>query len=143
MPAGSRFLIEDGMLSDKIGIVKFNGDSFYSIELKNQLLHAAHPLGWFCEINLAVDGVSIPREEVYFELRGQWICTAQIYTITDIFWYIMEKASLNFRTKTALAKGLHSIDCEFVASMLEVATQLDLKKKWPRRRQTVTQASYL
>jgi hypothetical protein len=138
MPAGSSFLIAEGMLSDKIEKVEFNGESFYSIGLKNHLLHAVHPLGWLCSLNLTVDGNSILKENVFFEIRGQWICTAQMHTITDIFWYIMEDARLNFRCKPELAPGTHDVMCEFVASMLEVATQLDLKGKWPKRRQTVT-----
>jgi hypothetical protein len=138
MPAGSHFLIEEGMLSDKIGAAVFNGESFYSIGIKNQLLHAVHPLGWFCSIDLTVDGRRLSKEDVFFEIRGQWVCTAQMHTITDIFWYIMEEARLNFRFGETLAPGAHAISCELTASTLEVATQLDTAEKWPRRRQTVS-----
>jgi len=143
MPAGSSFLIAEGMLSDKIGLTGFNGESFYSIGIKNQMLHAVHPLGWFCSLDLTVDGKRIPKEDVFFELRGQWICCAQMHTITDIFWYIMEEARLNFRSKPVLASGSHKVECKFTASTLEVDFQLDLAEKWPRRSQTVTQTAFL
>ena len=39
MPAGSSFMIPEGMLSDKINTTKLNDELFYSIGLKNQLLH--------------------------------------------------------------------------------------------------------
>jgi hypothetical protein len=143
MPAGSSFLITEGMLSDKIVEINFNGETFYSIGLRNQLLHAVHPLGWICSLDLVIDGKAVPKEDVFFEIRGQWICTAQMHTITDIFWYIMEDARLNVRKKTTLSPGSHDIECEFAASMLEVATQLDLKEKWPRRHQTVVRKAFL
>ena len=143
MPAGSSFLIKEGMLSDKIGTASFNGETFYSIGIKNQLLHAVHPLGWFCSVDLAIDNRSVPKEDCFFEIRGQWICLAQIHTITDVFWYIMEDARLNFRFKPELASGIHNIECKFTASTLEVATQLDWAERWPRRSQTVAQTAKL
>jgi hypothetical protein len=143
MPAGSSFLIKEGMLSDKICRTEFNGEPFYSIGIRNQMLHAAHPLGWFCAVNLSVDGNPVSKEDVFFEIRGQWICTAQMHTIMDIFWYIMEEARLNFRRNPELVSGAHDVECEFVASLLEVATQPDRAGKWPRRRQAVTQKAYL
>ena len=143
MPAGSSFLIKEGMLSDKIVTIDFNSELFYSIGVRNQLLHAAHPLGWFCSLDLTVDNRVIPKEDVFFELRGQWISCAQMNTITDIFWYIMEDARLNFRVKPELACGPHNIECKFTASTLEVAFQLDLAEKWNRRSQTVCQTANL
>ena len=143
MPAGSSFMIPEGMLLDKINIAKLNGESFYSISIKNKLLHAVHPLGWLCEINLTIDGTLIPKEDVFFEIRGQWISLAQMHTIKDIYWYIMEEARLNFRYKPELAPGAHKVECKLTASTLEVATQLDPEKKWPRRHQTLTQTAYL
>jgi len=143
MPAGSSFLIKEGMLSNKIGIAKLNNESFYSIGVRNQLLHAVHPLGWFCEINLTIDGKLIPKEDGFFELRGQWINLAQIHTIKDIFWYIMEEARFNFRVKPELAPGAHNFECDLTASTLEVATQMDLTGKWPRRNQKILQTAFL
>jgi len=143
MPAGSSFLIKEGMLSNKIDIVKLDNESFYSIGVRNQLLHAVHPLGWFCEINLAVDGKYIPKEDIFFELRGQWINFTHIHTIKDVYWYIMEEARFNFRVQPELVSGAHNIECEFVASTLEVATQMDLAEKWPRRNQKIIQTAFL
>jgi hypothetical protein len=137
MPAGSSFLIAKGMLSNRIEEIEFEGACYYRIGLRNQLLHAVHPLGWICELNLRIDGRSVPKEDVFFEIRGQWICTKQMHTIKDIYWYIAEIAHLNIRNKFDIPTGEHEIECEFVASQLEVSTQFDVKKLWPRRSQVV------
>ena len=100
-------------------------------------------MGWLCEINLTIDGTLIPKEDIFFEIREQWIGLAQMHTIKDIYWYIMEEARLNFRVKTELAPGAHNVECKLTASTLEVATQLDLTEKWPRRHQIITQTAFL
>jgi len=139
MPAGSSFLIKEGMLSNKIDLINLNDELFYSIGIRNQLLHAVHPLGWFRSIDLTIDNKSIPKKDCFFEIRGQWICFTKMHTITDIFWYIMEDARIYFRFKSMLASGSHNVECKITASTLEVGMQLDLAGKWPKRSQVVTQ----
>jgi hypothetical protein len=143
MPAGTSFIISEGMIADKIEKTEFDGTSYYRIGLKNQLLHAVHPLGWICGINLKIDGKAIPKEDVYFEVRDQWVGIETMHTIKDIYWYIMEEAHLLIKNKIFLHEGSHKIECEFVASQMEVSTQLDVQKLWARRRQTIVQTAIL
>ena len=142
MPAGTSFLISKGMISDTIEKVVFREKEYIAIELRNQLLHAVHPLGWIHEINLKINGESIPWKDVYFVVRGQWVCTEFIHTIKDIYWYITETAYL-YVSGLELPKGEHLVEFELVASQIEVSTLLDEKEIWGKRRQTVVQQATL
>ena len=48
MPAGTSYLFKVGMLSDSIyKKVDEKESAYYEIGVKNQFLHAVHPIGWF------------------------------------------------------------------------------------------------
>ena len=138
MPAGKSFIIEKGMISGSMGKTAIGGEEYYNIRLKNQTLHAVHPLGWFTELNVKIDGQDIPKKDIIFELRDQRIGMEHMSTIKDIFWYIMEPAYLHVKMQGELAPGAHEVACEVVAPLLEVGMLLDAEGKWPRRHQTIT-----
>jgi hypothetical protein len=138
MPAGQSFLIDKGMVSDKISKIEFEGKQFYGVKIRNQLLHSVHPL-WSCDINLKLDGRMIPKEEVYFVIRNQWINLEYLHTIKDIYWYIIENVNLNIKNNFVLSRGLHKIECEFVSSLLDMTIGIDENKIWSFKRQTVVQ----
>jgi len=138
MPAGTSFIISEGMISSTIKEVETAERNYICIDIRNHLLHAVHPLGWMREINLKVDGKTIPKQNIYFVLRGQWVNVEFMHTIQDIYWYIAEPAQL-FIAGLSLSKGEHEIEFELVASQLEVSTILDVKEIWDIRRQTITQ----
>ena len=69
MPAGKSFIIEKGMISGSMGKTAIGGEEYYNIRLKNQTLHAVHPLGWFTELNVKIDGQDIPKKDMIFEMR--------------------------------------------------------------------------
>lgn len=136
MPAGTCFLYREGMFGDVIGVEKdryAEDDNIYYIEMKNHILHAAHPLAWLRELNVNVDGEAISSCNMYFVLRDQWICVQQMPTIKEIFWTINETARLYFRTACRIEPGVHEVRIKFVASSLEGTRHLDLDNKWPGR----------
>lgn len=138
MPAGKSFLIDKKMISDKISRVEFEGKQFYSIKIRNQLLHGIHPL-WSCDINLKLDGQAILKEDVYFVIRNQWINLEYLHTIKDIYWHIIENINLNIKDNFILSNGIHEIECEFMSSLLDMTIGIDEKKIWSFKRQTAIQ----
>lgn len=138
MPSGTSYTFKEGMLSPMIKkkICKSGEDcikEYYSIEVKNQFLHATHPLGWIRRIELEVDNQKVDSKKMYFGLRGQWFAATTLHTIQEVFWYITEPAQICFETDSPLLEGLHYVKCTFVLSMLEDPGILDKKGMWPDR----------
>lgn len=113
MPAGSKFWIEEGMLSDTIRNVDVNGDDkvdFVCFTVRNQFLHPNHPLGWIRKLTVTIDGKEVPEDEVYFVVRGQWVNARHVPTITDIYWYMREEAAIYVQS-TGVKAGKHRVTC--------------------------------
>ncbi|MDR2410288.1 MAG: DUF6379 domain-containing protein [Bacteroidales bacterium] len=139
MPAGKSFLINEGMISDTIKLIVFEGKKYISITIRNQLLHGIHPLGAMNGINIKIDSKPIPQGDVYFVIRNQWIGLEQIHTIKDIYWHIIEEIQLNIKDKNTILPGSHEIECEFVFSLLDISIGIDEKRIWSFKQQTVIQ----
>ncbi len=136
MPAGSAFLIKEGMLSKAIRNVDRDNDGvaeYYMLTIRNQILHAVHPLGWIRKLILHVDGRPVPTESVFFVVRGQWICLEHMPTIKDIFWRIGETALIYVKQQGGISKGKHDVECIITASTLEDTSILDERDEWPPR----------
>ena len=141
MPAGSSFLISEGMLGDRLyrstddwhGTIK----DYYWFEIRNQGLHAVHPLGWIRRLTIDVNGVLIPDCSVYFVLRGQWIPASFLKEIQDIYWYFCEVARICIVDTKAINSGENVIRVSIATSRLDQTSILDEKGIWPLREQTL------
>jgi len=115
MPAGSRFWIEKGMLSDTVRNVDTDGDGkvdHFCFTVRNQFLHPNHPLGWIRKLTVTVDGRTIPGNQAHFVVRGQRISVEDVPTITDIWWYMREEAEI-YVASNGLSAGRHRVTCTF------------------------------
>lgn len=138
MPAGASFLMQEEMFSDKLVNVDLNQDGekdYFYLTLRNHILHSTHPLGWFRKLIIKVDHEEIPNGDIYFVLRGQWICLEQMPTIREIFWYIDEEARIYIKRKGGIESGNHIVEITFIASTLEETRVLDTKGFWPMRKE--------
>lgn len=142
MPAGTRFMIEEGMLGTTLRnetIQEETPTDYYSFEIRNQFLHAVHPLGFIRKLKLEVDGAPVCQRDVYFVLRGQWIRADHLPDIADIYWYIGERAQIFVRKDGGIGPGAHVIRCTISASRLDQTMILDTRSIWPLREQTIVQ----
>lgn len=140
MPAGTNFMIEEGMLGagiHNVTIMEERPNDYYWFELRNQFLHGVHPVGFMRKLTLWVDGEEIPRDRCFFVLRDQWIRADHVGSIEDIFWYLAEPARIYVQKDGGLEKGEHEIALKVTASRLDQSALLDSREIWPMREQTV------
>lgn len=133
MPAGTSYTVKEGMLFSEITKAPKEEGDFYEVTVKNQFLHAVHPVGWIKKLQIIVDEKEIEEEDIYFVLRGQWFHAPKMHSITENFWKLSEPAKICFRLKDKLTAGNHNVKCIFNASMLEDPRILDKKGLWPLR----------
>lgn len=62
------------------------------------------------DIQIAVDGETIPREDVRFSVRGKTYSLDQMETVYDNRWNFGEKAKIIAMKAGGLAPGTHKID---------------------------------
>lgn len=140
MPAGSRFLLTQGMFGNTLTYENkgFGGSGkYYWVTVRNHILHSAHPLGWIRELKIWVDGEEIPPASLFFVLRGQWICAEQMPTVTELFWTIDEEAKLYIKTERSILPGVHDMKIRFTVSGLEGTRVLDMDGRWPRKQEEI------
>lgn len=131
MPAGTSYTFKEGMLSSIIE--RTEDKAYYKIRVKNQFLHAIHPVGWIKKLQLQVDEKQIKEEDIYFVIRGQWFHAPKMNTITEVYWKLSEEAEICFKLEEELSVSEHYVKCTFCASMLEDPRVLDRKGMWPLR----------
>ena len=134
MPAGTKYLIEDNMLSNIIENSDENSDQVvdhFHFTIRNQFLHAAHPLSWFRKIELSVDGIEIDSSDIYFVLRGQWFCASYLYTITETFWTLCEEAEIFVKKTGGLKVGPHNVTVILTTSSFSDTWFQDTSGLWP------------
>lgn len=142
MPAGSQFLIEEGMLGKTLRnetIQEAAPTDYFWFEIRNQFLHAVHPLGFIRKLEIEVDGRPVCPRDIYFVLRGQWVRSDHLPGISDIYWYIGESARIYIRKDGGIAPGNHTLRCTIVASRLDQTMILDTRSIWPLREQSIVQ----
>ena len=66
-------------------------------------------------------------------IRGQWFAAEKMYTISEVFWNLMEEAQICVYLPESLTTGKHHVKCTFIMSMLEDTQVLDMENKWARR----------
>ena len=143
MPAGNNFLISEGMLGKCF--IKHNSGfegkdkGYFSLEIRNQALHAVHPIGWITDFSFCVNGEELKKDEYYLVLRGQWIRMDILPSISDIFWYCCEPAQLCFAGDGVVRAGENEVQITVTTSLLDQSALLDIHKKWGTRSQTVSQ----
>jgi len=135
MPAGTSYTFKKGMLSPVIRKhAAENGENiYYEIVVKNQFLHAVHPIGWIKKLKVEIDGNEVEQRDIWFVLRGQWFAARKMYTISEVFWNLSEEAQICFEMPDFLSDGKHEVKCTFIMSVLEDTQVLDLKNQWDQR----------
>ena len=133
MPAGTAYLVKENLFSKTMKKEMFHGKEAYRFSIKNNFLHAVHPLGWFREIELTIDGKGISEENMYFVLRKQCFRVSEIHQISEVFWKLCEPMEVYFLTDEPINVGEHSIRITFHTSMLEDTRILDLEDRYPER----------
>ena len=133
MPAGTSYTFKEGMLSNQIERALPEEGEFYKIKVRNQFLHAIHPVGCIKKLEITVDEEEIREDEIYFVLRGQWFIATKMHTIQEVFWHLSETAEIYFKPQRKLTPGKHYVKCTFKASVLEDTQVLDMKGQWPLR----------
>ena len=133
MPAGTSYTFKEGMLLPTIKKEVIEQETYYRIEVKNQFLHATHPLGWIRRIELEVGKKAVDPKTMYFVVRGQWFAASRIHTIEEVFWHLSEKAQIYFPAVEEPEAGAYHVKCTFVLSMLEDPQIIDKKNQWPER----------
>lgn len=133
MPAGSTYWIREGMLDGKLENVDLDHDGVVDhvcFSIRNQFMHPNHPLGWIRDFRVCIDGAEMPREEVCFVVRDQWVGTAEMRTITDIWWHMREKATI-YVGSGELAPGKHRVECSISISLHVNTPTIDREDLWP------------
>lgn len=133
MPAGTSYLVKEGMFGRRMTCEQREGEKYYRFEMKNNFLHAVHPLGWFKHIEIQIDGVLIPEEEAFLVLRNQWFRVSDIHTISEVFWNLCEPLAVYIKGGWELALGVHKVKVTFRTSLLEDTRILDLDGKYEER----------
>ena len=133
MPAGTSYLVKEGMFGAQMRRERKEGELFYQFEMKNHFLHAVHPLGWFKKIEIEIDGRHIPAKEAFLVLRKQWFRVSDISTVSEVFWNLCEPLDVYVKCGEELERGSHHIKVIFRMSLLEDTQILDLDGRFGER----------
>jgi hypothetical protein len=133
MPAGTKYYIRENMLSaslvnddlDKDGVL-----DHYHFTIRNLLLHAAHPLAWYREIVLFIDGTKIEDDKLFLVLRKQWFNVRDIPSIREIFWLIAEKMEIFVKHDGGIRPGKHNVRLKLRVSNFEDTWFIDTIDAW-------------
>lgn len=126
MPAGTSYLVKEGMFGKKISRRKAGEENYYAFEMKNNFLHAVHPLGWFRDIAIEVDGEAVPGTDAFLVLRRQWFRVSDIRTVSEVFWNLCEPLEVYVRGTGRPEKKTSHVKVTFRMSLLEDTQILDL-----------------
>ena len=129
MPAGDVDAIPEGMLVGEVLNVDLDGDGRadgFQISVRNQFFHGSHPLGWFRDITVTVDGETLPTSQTYLGLRGQLFRCDSLRSILEVFWKEREIATILVVRQHGLSAGSHRIACSIGTSVQAYTRALDL-----------------
>ena len=135
MPVGRQYYVTEGMVSRQLTNADTDNDGNYDhyyFSIWNQKLHAKQPLGNMRRFSLQVDGIEIPSNQIYFALRGQWICIEQLPTITDIWWMLREEARIYVKQKGGISPGTHRVRITIENQVLMYTRTVDRENLRPR-----------
>lgn len=135
MPAGSVYWIEEGMMADKLtaaGSATSGAVGQASFSIRNQFLHASHPLGWIRKLSVHLDGTEVRPDSIHFELRGQRIRAPEIPGITDIWWMIREVAQVHIEHDVLRIGETHAVQCTMEISLNTNTRTADVFDLFPR-----------
>lgn len=133
MPAGTSYMVKNGMIGKTMCRAMYNGEQYYKFTVKNNFLHAIHPIGWFRKINLEINGEENASDDGYFVLRGQFFRISDMHTISEVYWNLCEPAEIYFKCKRDYAPGIYDIKVTFTTSLLEDTQILDQAGKYRNR----------
>ena len=129
MPAGDVDAIPEGMLVGEVLNVDLDGDGRadgFQVSVRNQFFHGSHPLGWFRDITITVDGEILPSSQTYLGLRGQLFRCDLLRSILEVFWKEREIATILVVRQHGLSAGSHRIACSIGTSVQAYTRGLDL-----------------
>lgn len=131
MPAGSIYWIEKGMMGDKLintACTHLNQrEEFAYFEIYSYFIHSVHPLGFFRELGVAIDGKKMDVDDLFFVVRDNWIPARYMPTISDIWWYQSEAARIYIRHPGGFPEGTHQVELSMTLQSLFNTKTLDTK----------------
>lgn len=133
MPAGTAYLVKEGMIGKTMSRAMYNGDHYYKFTLKNNFLHAIHPVGWFRQIDIEINGEKYATKDSYFVLRNQFFRIPDMHTISEVYWNLCEPAEIYLKRDKELENGMYDIKVTFTTSLLEDTQILDREGKYKDR----------
>ena len=111
MPAGTSYLVKEGMIGKTVCRETYNADAYYKFTVKNNFLHAIHPVGWFRKIDIELDGKAWDTKDSYFVLRGQFFRIPDMHTISEVYWNLCEPAEIYLKQERTRSRSLLQPAC--------------------------------
>ena len=131
MPAGSIYWIEKGMMGDRLineACTHLDQtEEFAYFEIHSYFIHSVHPLGFFREMGVTVDGKKMNVDDLFFVVRGNWVPARYMPTISDIWWYQSETARIYIRHPGGFSPGPHTVELSMTLQSLFNTKTLDVK----------------
>lgn len=72
--------------------------------------YRGHFLSTIDELGVKIDGEEIPTENIYLELKGKEYGVAQLHSLVNEFWPIIEPAKIRVFCPGGLEKGAHKVE---------------------------------
>ena len=73
--------------------------------------YRGHFLSTIDEIGVKVDGVDVPTENISLCLDGKEYGVAELHDLVNVFWPIIEPATIKVFQPGGLSEGEHDVDC--------------------------------
>lgn len=100
----------DVVCDDSLENIYVNGEKT-GFQFKVRLsYYRGHFLSTIDEIGVKVDGEEIQTENIFFGLKGQEYGAAQLHSLANVFWPIIEPAQIKVFYPGGLEKGAHKIE---------------------------------
>lgn len=132
MPAGSIYWIEKEMLGDRLNNTACTHlgktEDYGCFEVRSYFIHSVHPLGFFREMGVTVDGETMDVDDLFFVVRGNWVPARYMPTISDIWWNQSESAWIYIRRSGGFAPGRHEVELHMKLQSLFNTKTLDTKQ---------------
>lgn len=72
--------------------------------------YRGHFLSTIDDIGVTIDGEEIPKDNIFFALRGHDYGAAQLRSLVNEFWHITERANIRVFYPGGLEKGDHKVE---------------------------------
>ena len=97
-----------------------NNGEIVGFEMQTQLnYYRGIPCSMVQDVTVTVDGVDVPREEIFFSPDGiDYFTLSQLETVAEIKWEFGQKATVFVKRPGGLSQGSHEV---YLATTLRIA----------------------